>query len=225
VIRFIRSARRARAGLMVLFVAASSAALATWLDAPPSDAPAPSVRIVDIRPLRSTNAELRDLVSHTFAVRVRIDEWTLLPSKPDATARDNRRGEGHWRLYLDGRPLGNSSGDALVSYVYLSPGQHWIAAELSQADSTSLDPPVWSEPLILHVPRVISCWQSVMRDSATSRGSKQACRHPQQQLTVQATATRQPIVTAADLWWVPPGVRLLDQLLGNGHSYKSMAWP
>ncbi len=36
-----------------------------------------------------------------------------------------------------------------VTYTpYLSPGTHWIAAELSNADDTSLEPPLWSEPVI-----------------------------------------------------------------------------
>jgi hypothetical protein len=223
-IRFILPAGRVRASLTALLVAASSAAVVSWIDAR-KEGPAPSIHIVGVRPLQSTNSDVRDLISHTFAVRVRVDDWTLLPHEPDVTAHDNRNGQGHWRLYLDGRPLGNITGDTLVSYVYLIPGEHWIAAELKRADSTSLDPPVWSEPVILHVPRVISCWQAATRGAVVSGRSKNSCRHPHQQLIMQPTATSLPIVTAADLWWVPPGVRLLDQLLGNGHSYKSMAWP
>jgi hypothetical protein len=147
---------------LALAVAASVAALVGWTKAATSSVErAPSVRIVDVRPLRTRDAALHDLITHTFAVRVAITGWTLLPYRPGATASDNRRRSGHWRLYLDGRSLGDSYGASRVVYTpYLTPGAHWIAAELSNADSSSLDPAVWSEPVILHVPRIMRCWQT-----------------------------------------------------------------
>ena len=126
---------------------------------------APSIRIDDVRPLQTSDEALRDLITHTFAVHVRISGWTLLPYQPGASARDNRAGAGHWRLYLDGRPLADNLGSSRRTYVYVSPGTHWIAAEISNADSTSLRPSIWSEPLILHVPRVVRCWQTGWRGS------------------------------------------------------------
>jgi hypothetical protein len=151
-------------GMTVFAAAASCAAAIAWSRTPLERAPAPSIRIVDVRPLRSPTPELRDLITHTFAVRVSIAGWRLMPYRPGATASDNRPGAGHWRLYLDGFSLGDNLGSSTVSYTsHLTPGTHWIAAELSNADSTSLRPAVWSEPAILHVPRVIRCWQSGWR--------------------------------------------------------------
>ena len=159
-------ARNAALGCAVL---ASAAAAVGWARTPASvERRAPSIRILDVRPLRSPDPALRDLITHTFAVRVAIRGWTLLPYQPGATARDNVPGSGHWRLYLDGQPQGDNLGDEHLSYVYLSPGTHWLAAELSNADSTSLDPAVWSEPIILHVPRVIRCWQTGWRGAPES---------------------------------------------------------
>jgi len=144
-------------------VAASAAAVGWARTARPLADQGPSIRIVDVRPLRSPDTSLRDLITHTFAVRVATGGWTLLPYQPAVPASDNRRRAGHWRLYLDGHPLGENLGDEHVSYVYVPPGTHWLAAELSKADSTSLDPAVWSEPVVLHVPRVIRCWQTGWR--------------------------------------------------------------
>jgi hypothetical protein len=215
--RFALPPRRVRASLTVLLVAASSAAAVSWVRAPHKSVPAPSVQIVDVRALRSTNPDLRDLISHTFAIRVQVDTWTL------DRARQSH-GSAGWRLYLDGRPLGDIPGDTVVSYVYLIPGEHWIAAELRRA-ATSLDPPVWSQPVILHVPRVISCRQATGRASTESGTPNQTCPDSQQRLTVRPASASPRFLTAADLWWIPPGVRLLNQLLANGHSYTSMAWP
>jgi hypothetical protein len=137
--------------------------------------PARSIRIVDVRPLRISDPNLRDLITHTFAVRVPISGWTLLPYQPGSTASDNRLDAGHWRLYLDGGSLGDNFGSANVTYTsYPSPGTHWIAAELSNADDSSLDPPLWSEPVILHVPRVIRCWQTGWRGSLCTRAPTRA---------------------------------------------------
>jgi hypothetical protein len=149
----------------VAALAAVAVAAVAWTRPPTLvERPAPSIRIVDVRPLRSPTVELRDLITHTFAVRVAIVGWKLLPYRPGAAARDNRPGAGHWRLYLDGFSLGDNLGSSTVSYTTrLTPGTHWIAAELSNADSTSLRPAIWSEPAILHVPRVLRCWQNGWR--------------------------------------------------------------
>jgi hypothetical protein len=157
---------------------ASAAAAVGWARTPPPrEGRAPSIRIVDVRPLRSPDAGLRDLITHTFAVRVATRAWTLLPYEAGATATDNRPGAGHWRLYLDGQPLGDNFGDEHVSYVYVPPGTHWLAAELGNADSTSLDPAVWSEPVILHVPRVIRCWQTGWRGTPETATPTFRCSH------------------------------------------------
>jgi hypothetical protein len=150
---------------LVVSLAASAAAALGWArPAMHVERPARSIRIIDVRPLRTSDPGLRDLITHTFAVRVAIRGWKLLPHRPGATASDNRPRAGHWRLYLDGFSLGDDFGDAQVTYTpYLTPGTHWIAAELSNADATSLHPAVWSEPVVLHVPRVIRCWQTGWR--------------------------------------------------------------
>jgi hypothetical protein len=144
----------------------------------PGEHRVPSIRIVDVRPLGSPDVTLRDLITHTVAVRVEIRGWTLLPYRPGATARDNRPGAGHWRLYLDGYHLGDTLGDERVSYVYVQPGTHWLAAELSNADSTSLDPAVWSEPVVLHVPRVIRCWQTGWHGTPETGTPRFTCSNP-----------------------------------------------
>lgn len=174
-------ARRPGAGptavALLVAVIAVAAAAAGWTSALARDDPrVPSVRIVDVRPLRAPDAALRDLITHTFAVRVAITGWQLLPYQPGATADDNRPGAGHWRLYVDGHPLGDTLGDRRVSYTtYLPPGTHWAAAELSNADSTSLDPPVWSEPVVLYVPRVVRCWQTGWNYSSGTKTPKFTC--------------------------------------------------
>lgn len=114
----------------------------------------PSIAIVDVRPVQTDDPNLRDQFRHFLTVRVSIVGWRLLPYRPGAAAADNRPDAGHWRLYLDGWPLGDSYGDARVSYTpYVTTGAHWIAAELSNADGTSLRTPIWSEPVLLRVPR------------------------------------------------------------------------
>jgi hypothetical protein len=92
---------------------------------------------------------------------VATSAWKLLPYQPGATARDNRPGAGRWCLYLDGASLGDNFGSSRVTYTpYLSPGTHWIEVELSKADGSSLSPAIWSESVILHVPRVLRRWQT-----------------------------------------------------------------
>jgi hypothetical protein len=169
-------------------LAASAAAAVGWERTPIHvERPARSIRIVDVRPLRIADPDLRDLITHTFAVRVATSDWELLPYQPGATASDNRPGAGHWRLYLDGASLGDNFGASPVTYTpYLSPGTHWIAAELSNADDTSLDPPLWSEPVILHVPRVIRCWQTGWRASSETGTPTFTCKRRAAKLLPQA---------------------------------------
>ena len=191
-------------GALAFGLAVSAAAAVGWARTPAHvERSAPSIRIVDVRPLQTSDPTLRDIITHTFAVRVAISAWRLLPYRPGATANDNRAGAGHWRLYLDGRSLGDNLGNAKRSYTpYLSPGTHWIAAELSNADYTSLYPPIWSEPVVLHVPAVIRCWQTgwhgssrtgrptfkCNRDGADARDQGRALGRPQP----SASVTRRP---------------------------------
>jgi hypothetical protein len=169
---------------IIVALAASAAAASGWARTPASvEARRVSIRIVDVRPLQTSDATLRNVISHTFAVRVAIRGWKLLPYKAGATAGDNRGGAGHWRLYVDGFSLGENFGRAQVTYTrYLSPGVHWIAAELSYADGSSLSPPIWSEPVILHVPRVVRCWQSGWRGSPERGTPSFTCKPPRQAL-------------------------------------------
>jgi hypothetical protein len=162
-------------------LAASAAAAVGWARTPAQiGQSAPSIRIVDVRPLQTTNPNLRDIITHTFAVRVAISGWRLLPYQPGATAEDNRSGAGHWRLYLDGFALGDNLGNQKRSYTpYLSRGTHWIAAELSNADSTSLETPIWSEPVALHIPAVIRCWQTGWRGSSRTGAPTLTCNSRQ----------------------------------------------
>jgi hypothetical protein len=117
------------------------------------------------------------VITHTFAVRVAIEGWRLLPYKPGQTGSDNRARAGHWRLYLDGLSLGDNFGGGRVTHAYLPPGAHWLAAELSNAGSTSLRPAVWSEPVVLHVPPVIRCWQTGWRGSPETGTPTFSCNH------------------------------------------------
>ncbi len=173
----IRGRRRLSTSWAVLVaLTASTAATLGWARAPRTLArAAPSIRIVDVRPLQTSDEGLRDLITHTFAVRVQISGWTLLPYRPGATTLDNRRDAGHWRLNLDGHTLDDNLGSSRRTYVYVSPGTHWMAAELSNADSTSLRRAIWSEPVILHVPRVQRCWQTGWRGSPETGTPRFAC--------------------------------------------------
>jgi hypothetical protein len=147
--------------VLAVTLAGSAAALVAWSKGPTRILPQPSIRIVAVRPLRTHDPALRNLITHTFSVRVAIHGWILLPYQPGAAARDNRARAGHWRLYLDGRSLGDNYGTSRLAYTpYLHAGEHWLAAELSNADSSSLDPAIWSEPVLLHVPRILRCWQT-----------------------------------------------------------------
>lgn len=194
---------------LVLFLAvalvASAAAAIGWTRAPSASQPvAPSIRIVDVRPLRIADSNLRDLITHTFTVRVAIRGWTLLPYEPGVTAGANRSRAGHWRLYLDGGSLGDNFGNGHITYTpYLSPGTHWIAAELSNADATGLDSPVWSEPVILHVPRVIRCWQTGWRGSPETRTPTFTCKRRDAKLLLPA---RRQVETTGSLRPISVGV-------------------
>jgi hypothetical protein len=176
--RLLRQRTRTVHGALACALVASGAAVAGWARTP-VDRPAPSIRIVDVRPLRSPDPSLRGLITHTFAVRVAIDGFELLPYQPGVSARDNRRRAGHWRLYLDGHPLADNLGTEQHTYTYLPVGEHWLAAELSNADSTSLHPAVWSEPVILHVPRVIRCWQTGWSGTPETGTPTFTCAHTQ----------------------------------------------
>ena len=137
-----------------------------------------------MRPMQTADPDLRDLITHTFVVRVAISGWQLLPYRPGATADDNRARAGHWRLYLDGSSLGDKPGKEKRAYTpYLRPGTHWIAAELSNADHTSLNPPIWSEPVVLHVPAVIRCWQTGWRRSSRTGTPTFTCKPRRQPAT------------------------------------------
>jgi hypothetical protein len=198
---FFPQASFALALFLAVALVASAAAAIGWTRTPSTSQPvAPSIRIVDVRPLRIADPNLRDLITHTFAVRVAIRDWTLLPYEPGVTARANHPRAGHWRLYLDGASLGDNFGIGRITYTpYLSPGTHWIAAELSNADATGLDPPVWSEPVILHVPRVIRCWQTGWRGSPEAGTPTFTCRREDAKLLlsarrqVETTGSRRPI--------------------------------
>jgi hypothetical protein len=110
-------------------------------------------------------------------VSVAIGGFKLLPYQPGASAADNRVGAGHWRLAVDGHNLSDNLGSATITYTrYLAPGTHWIAAELSNADSSSLRPAVWSEPVVLHVPRVIRCWPTGWRGTPGHGNPRFTCR-------------------------------------------------
>jgi hypothetical protein len=123
----------------------------------------------------TSDGALRNLITHTFEVRVEIAGWRLLPYLPGAQASDNRPRAGHWRLYLDGRSLGDNYGGSKVSHTYVTPGTHWIAAELTNHDGTQLESAVWSEPVLLHVPRVVRCWQTGWQGSRQTGTASFAC--------------------------------------------------
>jgi hypothetical protein len=169
---------RTLAAALLVALAAAAAAIG-WTRAPRAvAAPRPSIRIVNVRPLQTSDAKLRDLITHTFEVRVDIRGWALLPFRPGPTPRDNAPGAGHWRLYLDGRSLGDNFGPSHISYLIIRPGTHWLAAELSNADSTSVRPAIWSEPIILHVPRVVRCWQAGWHGTPERGTPRFACVPP-----------------------------------------------
>jgi hypothetical protein len=186
--RILLPRRRIWTSVAVLVaLSASTAAALGWARAPRKLVrAAPSIRIVDLRPLQTSNASLRDIITHTVAIQVATRNWRLLPYRPGATARDNGRYAGHWRLYLDGHSLGDNFGAARVSYATLPPGTHWLAAELSNADSTSLRPAVWSEPVILHVPRVVRCWQTGWRGSPETGSPRFACNRNSSPAAIRA---------------------------------------
>jgi hypothetical protein len=129
----------------------AAAAVVGWTREPAH--PRPTIRIVDVRPLSTTDPDLRDLLGHHLSVRVATRDWDLEPVRGDLSGLDPRPRLRHWRLYVDGHPLSDSFVDVAFTS-YLPPGDHWLIAELRRPDHTSLQPPVWSEPVLLHIPRV-----------------------------------------------------------------------
>lgn len=140
-----------------------------------TDRPPPAIRIVDVRPLQTSDAALRELFSHELAVRVAVTDWNLYPDPPAAAAGVSRRDGGHWHLYVDGESLGDIH--TAVAYTpYLVAGTHWIAAELRHVDHTALRPPVWSEPVIVYVPKRIRCRQTGPSGPLSSTSPELSCR-------------------------------------------------
>jgi hypothetical protein len=179
-----RGRARIRDAALVTFALAAAAVAATgWMRTPAR--PRAAITITDVRPLKVSEPTMHELASHFFAVRVAVSGWSLLPyqfGRPSYV-----RGGGHWRLYLDGYRLGESYGGSRVTYTpYLIPGTHWIAAELTNPDSSSLSPPIWSEPVVLHVPRRIRCWQTGWHGSSETGTPIFGCGTPAQQLRTPA---------------------------------------
>jgi len=115
----------------------------------------PTIRIVDVRPLTTKDADLRDLLAHHLAVRVVTTDWELEPARSDESGLDPRPRLRRWRLYIDGHPLADSFAD--VAYTpYLPAGDHWLVAELRRPDHRPLQPAVWSGPVTLHVPQTFA---------------------------------------------------------------------
>jgi hypothetical protein len=111
---------------VALLAGVTAAAAVGWSRGAP---PAPSIRIVDVRPLKTSDPNLRDLLGHHVAVRV-------------------QKTDSRWRLYVDGKPFDEGTGQVLHT-PYLAPGTHWVAAQLRHGRG------VWSEPIVLHMPRVV----------------------------------------------------------------------
>jgi hypothetical protein len=107
---------------IVLLAGALAAAVVGWTRTSSS----PSIRIVDVRPLATTDPNLRDLLAHHLAVRV-------------------QKTHARWSLYVDGHPIEESTAK-VIDTPYLTPGPHWLAARLQRKG-------VWSEPVTLHMPR------------------------------------------------------------------------
>jgi hypothetical protein len=132
---------------VALLTGAIAAAALGWSRAAPS---APSIHIVDVQPLRTSDPGLRDLLAHHLAVRVQ---------KTDA----------RWRLYVDGQPIEDSTAKVLHT-PYLTPGEHWIAARLQRGTG------VWSEPVVLRMPKVMRCWQTGWRGGPEAGTPRFSCR-------------------------------------------------
>ena len=119
--------------IATLLAATLAAVPAAWA------CPAHTIRIVDVRPLATSDPNLEQLIAHHFAVRVET-------------------GAARWRLFLDGNPI-EESASKVIDTPYLVPGTHWIAAQLRHGN-------VWSEPVVLHVPKTVRCWQTGARPGA-----------------------------------------------------------
>ncbi len=141
---------RSHFALALLFVLAAALAAGGWARAP--GGARPTIAIADVRPL-----VLPAGPTHYFAVRVRTRGWRLERSSPEVSGLDAAPHLRHWRLYLDGHPIADTFTDVFDT-PYLEPGTHWIAAELRGPDHERLQPDVWSEPVVLQVPKTIRCW-------------------------------------------------------------------
>jgi hypothetical protein len=142
-----------RIATIALLAAAFAAAAIGWSRGRPPLPPTPaaqSIRIVDVQPLRTSDPNLRDLLAHHLAVRV-------------------RKTAARWSLYVDGQPFDESTAPVLHT-PYLTPGTHWIAARLQRGGG------VWSEPVVLHVPRVMRCWQTGWDGGAETGTPRFRCR-------------------------------------------------
>jgi hypothetical protein len=142
---------------VALFAGLAGLAAAGWTRDPGDSRP--TIRIVDVRPLTTKDPDLRDMLGHHLAVRVATSGWDLEPARSDASGLDPRPRLRHWRLYIDGHPLADSFAD-VADTPYLLPGDHWLVAELRRPDHTSLRPQVWSQPVLLHIPRVFGAGHS-----------------------------------------------------------------
>jgi hypothetical protein len=157
----LRPMERSRFALALLAVVAAALAAGGWARVPAGARP--TIAIADVRPL-----VLPDGPSHYFAVRVRTNGWRLQRARPDESGLDARPRVRRWRLYLDGHPVGDTAAD-IFDTPYLLPGTHWIAAELRGRNHERLRPDVWSEPVVLEVPKTIRCWPVERRLTCTTR--------------------------------------------------------
>jgi hypothetical protein len=168
----LRMTRR-RIKIAVLLVPLVAVAAAGWTRAP--GRPVPRVRVVDVDPLATRDAGLGDVLAHYFAVRVATSHWPLLRARADVSGLDARPRLRHWRLYVDGATVGDTFTD--VAYTpYLRAGTHWLAVELRAPDHRRLQPPVWSEPIVLQVPKRMRCWQTGWHGSPETGTPTFACR-------------------------------------------------
>jgi hypothetical protein len=159
-----------------LLAAAVATAAAGWARSPAKPR-SPSIRFVSVTPLSTADAGLRDVVGHHLSVRVATTGWPLRHVRDRAGGLEEGPRLRRWRLYVDGRAFGDSYDDVAVT-PYLPPGTHWLAAELRGPGHERLRPPVWSEPVVLHMPRSIRCLQTGWRGGAESGRPTFACTTP-----------------------------------------------
>jgi hypothetical protein len=139
---------------VVLVLAGALAATAATAVGLRSDdaAPAPSIRIVSVEPMRVTG-NLRGMFDRVYEVRVRIRGWKMYPLLGTGAARrHNRLDGGHWHLYVDGE-YASASNDGLAHTWYLRPGTHAVNAQLTNVDHTPLrGEGHWSQTVLVRVP-------------------------------------------------------------------------